>query len=128
MTKKIAILGVGANGSSIGADLIAAGHDLFLIDQWPEHVHAMRTKGLRIVMPDRNLDLPGPLQAFNLCDVCTFKDKFDYVLMVLKAYDAVWASRLIAPYLKSDGLMAAVQNGMTTQAVAEAVGIDRTIG
>ena len=88
----------------------------------------MRTSGLRIVMPDQTMELPGPLPAFNLCDVCTLKEKFDIVLMVLKAYDAAWGSRLIAPYLKADGLMAAVQNGMTNQAVAEAVGSDRTIG
>jgi 2-dehydropantoate 2-reductase len=128
MSKKIAILGTGANGSSIGADLINAGHDVFLIDQWPEHVQAMRTRGLRIVMPDRSIELPGPLPAYNLCDVCTFRERFDIVLMVLKAYDAAWASRLIGPYLKADGLMAGVQNGMTTQVVAEAVGPERTIG
>ena len=109
MPKKIAILGVGADGSSIGADLIRSGHTVFLIDQWPGHVHAMRTSGLRIVMPDQTIELPGPLPAFNLCDVCTLKEKFDIVLMVLKAYDAAWGSRLIAPYLKADGLMAAVR-------------------
>ena len=37
-SKKIAVLGSGANGSSIGADLIAAGLDVVLIEQWPEHV------------------------------------------------------------------------------------------
>ena len=41
-SKKIAVLGAGANGASIGADLTKAGLDVALIDQWPEHVQAMR--------------------------------------------------------------------------------------
>jgi 2-dehydropantoate 2-reductase len=35
---KIAIIGTGANGSCIAADLTNAGLDVTLIDQWPEHV------------------------------------------------------------------------------------------
>ena len=71
-TKKIAVLGAGANGASIGADLTKAGLDVVLIDQWPEHVQAMRTRGLRIEMPEETLHLP--VRAYNLCDVCTFTD------------------------------------------------------
>ena len=51
MSKKIAVLGSGANGASIGADLTRAGIDVVLIDQWPEHVAAMRRSGIRIDMP-----------------------------------------------------------------------------
>jgi glycerol-3-phosphate dehydrogenase len=36
MAKKIAVLGTGANGAAIGADLTRAGLDVVLIDQWPE--------------------------------------------------------------------------------------------
>ena len=38
MKSKIAVLGAGAIGSSVGADLVNAGHDAVLIDQWPAHV------------------------------------------------------------------------------------------
>ena len=43
--KKVAVLGAGANGASIGADLTNAGLDVVLIEQWPEHVQAMRANG-----------------------------------------------------------------------------------
>jgi len=56
MSKKIAVLGSGANGASIGADLTKAGHDVVLIDQWPEHVEAMRRNGIRIEMPSVTLE------------------------------------------------------------------------
>ena len=58
MSKKIAVLGSGANGASIGADLTKAGLDVVLIDQWPEHVAAMRQRGARIEMPDEVLVQP----------------------------------------------------------------------
>lgn len=126
MSKKIAVLGSGANGASIGADLTRAGLDVVLIDQWPEHVAAMREKGIRIEMPEETQ--VTEVAAYNLCDVCTFTHQFDVVLLLVKAYDSRWACQLIEPYLKADGLVAGVQNGMTTDVIAEVVGPRRTMG
>ncbi len=55
MKKNIAVLGTGAIGSSVGADLAKAGYDAVLIDQWPAHVEAMKKNGLRVTMPDEEL-------------------------------------------------------------------------
>ena len=108
MNKRIAVLGTGANGASIAADLTKAGLDVVLIDQWPEHVEAMRNNGIRIEMPEDTLEVP--VRAYHLCDISTFDEKFDVVLLVIKAYDTSWASHLIKPYLKDDGLLVGVQN------------------
>ena len=124
--KKIAVLGAGANGASIGADLTNAGLDVVLIEQWPEHVQAMRAYGLRIEMPDETLQVP--VRAHNLCDVATFTEQFDIVLVLMKAYDTRWACQLIEPCLRPDGLIVGVQNGMTTDTVAEVAGPERTLG
>jgi 2-dehydropantoate 2-reductase len=124
--KKIAIVGSGANGSSIGADLIRAGLDVTLVEQWPEHVAAMRERGLRIEMPEETVEVP--VRAHDLCDVATFRDRFDVALVLVKAYDTDWACRLIAPHVAADGLVIGVQNGMTTATVAAAVGAERTLG
>jgi 2-dehydropantoate 2-reductase len=126
MARKIAVLGAGANGASIGADLTRAGHDVVLIDQWPEHVQAMRANGLRIEMPEETLQLP--VRAHHLCDIATFTEPFDVVLLLVKAYDTRWACQIIEPHLAKDGLVAGVQNGMTADVVAEVVGPERTMG
>ena len=42
MGKRVAVLGTGAIGSSIGADLTRAGEEVTLIDQWPAHIEAMK--------------------------------------------------------------------------------------
>ena len=126
MSKKVAVLGTGANGSSISADLISAGHDITMIDQWPDHVEAMRTDGLRIQMPERELHVQ--VNAFHLCDVATFTNKFDIVFVVVKAYDTRWISELIAPHVADNGLVIGLQNGMTVDDIKAAVGPSRTIG
>ena len=123
MASRIAVLGTGANGSCIGAALIEAGHDVTLIDQWPEHIEAIRRDGLRIRMAADEVRVRAP--AHHLCDVCTFRD---IVLLVMKAYDAVWACHLIAPYLAPDGVVVGCQNGMTAEAIAAVVGPERAIG
>jgi 2-dehydropantoate 2-reductase len=123
---KIAIVGTGANGASIGADLTLAGEDVVFIEQWPAHVEAMRADGVTINMPEQTLTVP--VRTLHLCEVATLRETFDVVLLLVKAYDTRWAAHLIAPYLRRDGLMAGVQNGMTTPIVADAVGPERTIG
>jgi 2-dehydropantoate 2-reductase len=123
---KIAVLGAGANGSCIAADLIEAGNDVIAIDPWPEHVEVMRRTGLRISMPDGELRVS--VRAHHLCDVATFTESFDVVLLVLKAYDTRWACEFIKPHLKSNGMLIGMQNGMVADVIAEVVGVERTIG
>jgi 2-dehydropantoate 2-reductase len=125
-TQKIAVLGSGANGSSIGADLTARGLDVTLVEQWPAHVEAIRASGLTIEMPDTTLHVEP--RILHLCEVATLREKFDIVLLLMKAYDSRWATELIKPYLADDGIVAGVQNGMSTDVIADVVGPERTMG
>lgn len=126
MTPKIAVFGTGANGSCIAANLIDAGHDVTLIDQWPEHVETMRRDGLRITMPESELHVR--VRAHHLCDVSTFNQPFDVVLLVVKAYDTRWACEMIKPKLAADGMLIGMQNGMVADVIREVVGPRRTLG
>jgi 2-dehydropantoate 2-reductase len=123
---RIAVLGSGANGASIGADLTRAGHDVTLIEQWPAHVEAMRANGVRIEMQDETFT--QPVTVFHLCEVATFTEKFDIVFLLMKAYDTRWATHLIEPHLADDGIVVGVQNGMTADIIADVVGPKRAMG
>jgi 2-dehydropantoate 2-reductase len=68
------------------------------------------------------------VRAYHLCEVCTFDEPFDIVLLLMKAYDTPWACKLIEPHLAADGIVVGVQNGMSVDAIAEAVGPERTMG
>lgn len=123
---RVAVLGAGANGASIGADLVMADVDVTLVEQWPVHVEAMRSEGLRILSGDAERHVTPPV--IHLCEVAELRRPFDIVLLVMKAYDARWATELIAPHIAPDGVVAAVQNGMTAEEVAAVVGPSRAVG
>src|SRR3990167_1858352 len=96
MSRQIAVVGTGAIGSSVGADLTKAGHDVVLIDQWPAHVEAMKANGVRVVMPDE--ELHAPVRAYHLCEVSTLNQQYDIVLLAGKSYDSCWMAEFIKPY------------------------------
>lgn len=123
---RIAVLGAGANGASIGADLVSAGLDVVLVEQWPAHVEAIRARGLRILSPAGERHVRP--RIIHLCEVAELRHDVDIVLMLMKAYDSRWAAQLIAPHLAPDGLMVGVQNGMTARVVEDVVGSHRTVG
>lgn len=126
MSKRIAILGSGAQGSGVGADMIRAGLDVTFVEQWPEHVDAMRRNGIEVRMPDETV--VTPVRAINVCEVAALKERFDLVFLVTKAYDTRWSCELIKPVLADDGLVVGLQNGMTMDDIASVVGPERTIG
>src|SRR3546814_18886697 len=80
----------------------------------------MRAEGVHVLSPDGDLHVRP--HVIHLCEVAELTQPFDVVLMLMKAYDSPWATRLLAPYLAGDGLMVGVQNGMTAHTVEEAVG------
>ena len=123
---RIAFVGTGAQGSGIGSDLVRAGLDVTFIEQWPAHVEAMRARGIEVRLPLETI--VTQVTALHLCEVATLRDTFDIVFLVMKAYDARWASQLIEPYLAEDGLVVGLQNGMSVDDIAAAVGAHRTIG
>ena len=43
---RYALVGTGAVGCSLGSDMLEAGLDITFIDQWPDHVEAMKSQGL----------------------------------------------------------------------------------
>ena len=127
MKRKIAVLGVGAIGSSIGADLTQAGLDVTLIDQWPAHVKAMKANGLKVQFRDSQFQVP--VKALNLCEMASAGDLcFDLVFLAAKSNDHRWLAEFIKPRLKADGVLVGTQNGMNDDSIAEIVGRDRVIG
>ncbi len=123
---RIAFLGTGAQGASIAADFALAGLDVTFIDQWPDHIEAIRKSGITVNLPTRQINVKVP--ALHLCQVAEIKEPFDVVFLVVKAYDTKWATELIKSVLAPDGLMVGLQNGMTHEDIATIIGRDRTLG
>ncbi|MHB1211516.1 MAG: ketopantoate reductase family protein [Candidatus Nanopelagicales bacterium] len=122
---RIAVLGTGANGAGIGADLAEAGLDVTFIDQWPENVMAIRERGVRVEMAGGLRTVP--VRVLHLCEVATLVEPFDVVLVLVKAYDTRWACELIKPHVASAGVVVGVQNGMTGDVIVDVMGGQRAL-
>jgi 2-dehydropantoate 2-reductase len=126
MTRKIAVLGCGAIGSSISADLTQAGYDPTVIDQWPAQVEALKANGLCITMPDG--EVKTPIRALHLCDLASANLVFDTVFLAAKSNDDRWLAEFIRPWLKPDGVLVGTQNGMNDDTLAGILGRERVVG
>ena len=123
--QRIAVVGTGANGAAIAANMTDAGFDVTGFDQWPAHVEAIRANGLTVRSPGGEEEVTK-LDIHHLCEVAEVKQPFDLVYIVTKAYDARWHAELIKSVLKLDGLAVGLQNGMTLDDMADVLGPERT--
>lgn len=125
----VTIVGAGAIGGLAGAYMTRAGHDVTLVDRWPEHIAALAADGVRIdgirgelrvpvraVTPDR---LHGPLEA---------------VLIATKSQHTADAVRQLVPLFGPDTFVVSFQNGFNEPVIAEILGaagvggMERVIG
>src|SRR5262249_2363453 len=119
--KRIAVLGAGAIGSVVGGLLTRAGHDVTLIDQWPEHVNARKAKGLRL--SGTIGDFVVPVRALHIHEMQTVTEPFDAVFVAVKSYDTEWAVALALAYIREpDGVVVDFQNGINDSRVAAVAG------
>jgi 2-dehydropantoate 2-reductase len=126
MIKRIGIIGAGAIGSVVGGMLTRAGNDVTLIDQWPDHVEAMKKVGLRL--SGTCGEHLVPVKAMNIYELQSVTQPFDAVFIAVKSYDTEWATALALGYLEPDGVVVDFQNGLNDERVAAVAGKHRTLG
>ena len=127
MIARIGIMGAGAIGSVVGGMLSRSGHDVTLIDQWPAHVEAMQTNGLRL--SGTCGEHVVPVKAVHLCDAQAIAEPFDAIFLAVKGYDTEWATLFAIRFLRQpDGVVVDFQNGINDERVAALAGRERTLG
>ena len=127
MSTRIGIIGAGAIGCVVGGLLTKAGHDVTLIDQWPEHVETMKTRGLKLSGTCGEHLIP--VKALHIHEVQGLAAPFDTVFISVKSYDTEWAAQLGLSYLKQpDGVLVDFQNGINDDRVAAVAGRERSLG
>ncbi len=104
---KIAVIGVGAMGSIYAGLLADAGHDVWAIDRWGEHVEAMNRNGLRVegASGDRTATLHASVNAAD-AGIC------DLVVLATKAADVSSAAESAKALMSPKTLVLAIQNGL----------------
>lgn len=125
--KRIAFVGAGAIGGYVGAHLARAGYNVMLIDQWPEHVDAIKRHGLRFsgTLGEYTVAVP----ALHIHEVQSLAHHpIDIAFICTKLYDTEWATMLVRQYLSVDGYVVTLQNSVVEELVAAIVGWGRTVG
>ncbi|MGF1649952.1 MAG: ketopantoate reductase family protein [Hyphomicrobiaceae bacterium] len=118
---KIAIIGVGAMGSVYAALLADAGHDVWAIDTWADHVEAIAQHGLRVegASGDRTVRLKATTNADDVRDA-------DLVIIATKDDGCVGAAEAALRIGKAEAPILTIQNGLgSADKVASIVGSTR---
>ena len=121
--QRIVIVGTGSMGSVYAALLADAGHDVWAVDAWPEHVAAMREKGLRLEgkSGDRTVRLNATTDAAEA-------GRADLVIIATKADGVETAAHAVQPILSETTPVLAIQNGLgSAERVANILGAERII-
>ena len=105
---KICVVGSGAVGGLVGANMALAGKDVTLVDVGP-HLEAIEAHGLRIITRNgeervaRNVKATDNLQEPGAQDV---------VILALKAYDIAQVAQQIPALFDEDTVLVHLQNGL----------------
>ena len=130
MPKRIAVVGAGALGGYAGGTLAHLGHDVTLIDPWPEQIEIIRKRGLELdgMTPEERF-VVKKAKTLHVTEVQALaKTPIDVAIVAMKSYDTLWATALIAPYLSEQGFVVSLQNCMNEETIASVVGWGRTVG
>lgn len=120
---KIAVVGCGAMGSVYAGLLAAAGHELWAIDSWRDHVEAMRASGLRVegASGDRTVKINASTDARDagICELVIVATKTMHVEVAAKASQA-----LVGP----NTTVISIQNGLGgPDTTAEIIGKEKVL-
>ncbi len=120
---KIGIVGCGAMGSVYAGLLASAGHEIWAIDRWREHVDAMRERGLRLegISGDRTVRVHATTDARE-AGAC------ELVILATKAMQVAEGAGSCKPLLGDDTAVLSIQNGLGgPDAAASVLGRDRVM-
>ncbi len=106
---RVAIIGAGAIGSSVGALLARAGHEVTLVGR-PEQVAAVRVGGIQVDGPGGSFTVPVAAEV-------TLQVRPDLALLTVKTQDVAAAIRAHRAFLE-DVPLVTMQNGVQSDAIA----------
>jgi 2-dehydropantoate 2-reductase len=123
---RIAILGAGGLGLLVGGRLAQSGVEVAAIAR-PQHVEAIRSRGLRISGLRGDAVVREPLVAFGDASQCTAP--LDYLVVCVKARDTDAALAAAAPLRERTAAALSLQNWIGKDAALQAwIGKERTLG
>jgi 2-dehydropantoate 2-reductase len=121
---KIGIFGAGAMGSVYAGLMAEAGHEIWAVDIWQEHVDAINSSGLRVEGASGDRVVQGIQATANADDVGVC----DLYVLATKASGVGPAAQKIAPLMGPESMVITIQNGLGAgERIAEFMETDRVL-
>ncbi len=121
---KIAIFGTGAMGSIYAALMADAGHEVWAVDIWREHVDTINRIGLRVVGASGDRVVKGIRATMDGADA----GECDLYVLATKASGVGAAAETIAPLMGPESMVVTIQNGLGAgERIARHMPIDRVL-
>jgi 2-dehydropantoate 2-reductase len=113
---KIAVVGAGAMGSVYAGLLADAGHEVWAVDSWQEHVDAIRKGGLRVegASGDRVVRVHATTDAADVGEA-------ELVIIATKAQDVEAAAESARVLVGPETLVLPIQNGLGGPDIAASI-------
>ncbi|MBI2816011.1 MAG: 2-dehydropantoate 2-reductase [Acidobacteria bacterium] len=110
--KNIAVIGCGALGSVFAGLLASAGHTVWAVCRWREHLEAIEARGLLLV--EREQEIRPALRAFSHLphEILASRVRCDLVIVLVKSFDTDSAAASLAGILPSRIPILTLQNGL----------------
>jgi 2-dehydropantoate 2-reductase len=119
---RIAIYGAGSVGTIMGAYFAQAGKEVDLISRNEDHIAALKSNGAHVT---GTVDFTIKVKAMLPNEM---KDKYDLIFLATKQLDNTKVVKELVPFLKDEGVICTIQNGLPELSVAEVIGEERTFG
>lgn len=120
--KRYAIYGAGSLGTVLGAFIEKNGTHIDLINRNKAHVEALKQNGAKIT---GKVEMTVPVTALTPDEMT---GEYDVILLMTKQLHNAEVVSFLKPFLKPDGVMVTLQNGLPEPGIAEIIGAERTMG
>lgn len=120
--KRYAIYGAGSLGTVLGAFIEKNGTHIDLINRNKAHVEALKQNGAKIT---GKVEMTVPVTALTPDEMT---GEYDVILLMTKQLHNPEVVSFLKPFLKPDGVMVTLQNGLPEPGIAEIIGAERTMG
>ncbi|HEX5130638.1 MAG TPA: 2-dehydropantoate 2-reductase [Usitatibacter sp.] len=104
---RFCVIGAGAIGGFVGARLALGGHDVTFLARG-RTLEAIRAGGIEVREPDGSVHRA----AVRAIDAAEGKERFDVVMLALKAYDVAAVASRVEPLCHDETMVVPLQNGI----------------
>ncbi|MVW79602.1 ketopantoate reductase family protein [Bordetella sp. 02P26C-1] len=113
---KVAIVGCGAMGSVYAGLMVDAGHEVYAVTLWEDHVKAMNENGLRVegASGDRTVKIKASTttEGIGVCDL---------VIIAAKSFDVESAAMASRSLVGPETVIQTIQNGLGSPEIAASI-------